>query len=73
MGAMAMGWVTVFPAGSAPLMLNKSGGLQGEFSYMAIAPTRGVGVFVSMNQFSIGGWPLMVKTANDLVAALTPR
>ncbi len=73
MGAMAMGWVTVFPAGPAPLMLNKSGGLQGEFSYMVIAPTRGVGVFASLNQFSLGGFSLMVKTANDLVAALAPR
>ncbi|MER2508540.1 MAG: D-alanyl-D-alanine-carboxypeptidase/endopeptidase AmpH [Amaricoccus sp.] len=73
MGAMAMGWVTVLPDGPAPLMLVKSGGLQGEFSFLAIAPTRDVGVFVSMNQFSLAGWPLMVKTAIDLVADLAPR
>jgi D-alanyl-D-alanine-carboxypeptidase/D-alanyl-D-alanine-endopeptidase len=40
MGAMGLGWVIVFPDGNAPLMLNKSGGLQGEFSYVAIALAR---------------------------------
>ena len=73
MGAMGLGWVTVLPEGDAPLMLNKSGGLQGQFSYVVIAPTRGVGVFVSMNAFSVGGFPAMVKAANDLVAELAPR
>jgi serine-type D-Ala-D-Ala carboxypeptidase/endopeptidase len=73
MGAMALGWVTVLPEGDRPLMLNKSGGLQGQFSYVVIAPTRGVGVFVSMSAFSVGGFPAMVKAANDLVAELAPR
>lgn len=73
MGAMALGWVVVFPDGNAPLMLNKSGGLQGEFSYVVMAPSRGVGVFASMNAFSIGGFPLMVQTANNLVSELSPR
>ena len=73
MGAMALGWVVVLPEGNAPLMLNKSGGLQGEFSYVVIAPIRGVGVFVSMNEFNVGGFELMVHTANALVAQLAPR
>ncbi len=73
MTAMSLGWVVVAPVGNAPLMLNKTGGLQGEFSYVVIAPTRGVGVFVSMNEFSVGGFPLMVQTANNLIAELTPR
>ena len=73
MAAMALGWVVVMPQGDRPLMLNKTGGLQGEFSYVVIAPTRGVGVFVSMNALSIGGFPLMVETANKLVAELAPR
>ena len=73
MGAMALGWVVVMPEGDRPLMLNKSGGLQGEFSYVVIAPTRGVGVFVSINAFSVGGFAGMVKAANDLVAELSPR
>ncbi len=73
MGAMALGWVVVPAQGDAPLMLNKSGGLQGEFSYVVIAPTRGVGVFASINAFSVGGFGLMVQTANGLVAELAPR
>ena len=73
MAAMSLGWVIVAPEGNAPLMLNKSGGLQGEFSYVVIAPTRGVGVFVSINQFSVGGFDAMVKAANSLVAELAPR
>jgi D-alanyl-D-alanine-carboxypeptidase/D-alanyl-D-alanine-endopeptidase len=73
MAAMALGWVVVAPEGNKPLMLNKSGGLQGEFSYVVIAPTRGVGVFASINQFSVGGFGLMVETANNLVAELAPR
>ena len=70
---MTLGWVGVLPDGDAPMMLNKTGGLQGQFSYVVIAPNRGIGVFVSINQFSIGGFAAMVKNANDLIAQLSPR
>ncbi len=73
MGMMTLGWVGVLPEGDRPLMLNKSGGLQGQFSYVVIAPTRGIGVFVSINQFSVGGFKAMVDAANNLVAELSPR
>ena len=73
MGMMTLGWVGVLPDKDKPLMLNKTGGLQGQFSYVVMAPTRGVGVFVSINQFSIGGFTGMVAAANDLVAQLAPR
>jgi serine-type D-Ala-D-Ala carboxypeptidase/endopeptidase len=73
MGMMTLGWVGVLPDGDKPLMLNKSGGLQGQFSYVVIAPTRGIGVFVSINQFSVGGFAGMVEAANNLVAELAPR
>ncbi len=73
MAAMTLGWVAVAPDGSHPMMLNKSGGLQGQFSYVVIAPSRGVGVFASINQFSVGGFAGMVKAANDLIADLAPR
>jgi D-alanyl-D-alanine-carboxypeptidase/D-alanyl-D-alanine-endopeptidase len=73
MATMALGWVGVLPEGNAPMMLNKSGGLQGEFSYVVIAPERGVGVFASINQFSVGGFDAMVAAANHLVAELAPR
>jgi serine-type D-Ala-D-Ala carboxypeptidase/endopeptidase len=73
MGMMSLGWVGVLPDGDKPLMLNKTGGLQGQFSYVVIAPSRGIGVFVSINQFSIGGFTGMVEAANKLVAELAPR
>jgi hypothetical protein len=47
MDAMGLGWVVQEPAGARPLILEKSGGLQGEVSYVAFAPSRGIGVFVS--------------------------
>jgi D-alanyl-D-alanine-carboxypeptidase/D-alanyl-D-alanine-endopeptidase len=53
--------------------LQKDGGLQGEFSYVAFAPSRGIGVLVSINRFSVGGFDAMVKAANALIAELAPR
>jgi D-alanyl-D-alanine-carboxypeptidase/D-alanyl-D-alanine-endopeptidase len=73
MDAMGLGWVILKPEGDRPLILQKSGGLQGEFSYVAFAPTRGIGVFVSINEFNIGGFDIMSKTANDLIVQLAPR
>ena len=52
MGAMGLGWVIVFPEGNRPLILEKTGGLQGFFVYVVIAPTRGVGAFFVMNEFN---------------------
>lgn len=73
MATMTLGWVGVAPDGNQPMMLNKSGGLQGQFSYVVIAPARGVGVFTSINQFSVGGFAGMVEAANALIAELAPR
>jgi D-alanyl-D-alanine-carboxypeptidase/D-alanyl-D-alanine-endopeptidase len=47
--------------------------LQGEFSYIAFAPTRGVGVFVSINEFNAAGFSEMAKAVNDLITELAPR
>jgi D-alanyl-D-alanine-carboxypeptidase/D-alanyl-D-alanine-endopeptidase len=73
MDAMGLGWVIQKPEGGRPLIIQKSGGLNGEFSYIAFAPSRGVGVFVSINQFSVGGFDAMAKAANELIAELAPR
>ena len=50
--------------------MHKSGGLQGEFSFLAMAPNRGVGVFVSMNEFSVAGFDAMAKTTLELIIEL---
>jgi D-alanyl-D-alanine-carboxypeptidase/D-alanyl-D-alanine-endopeptidase len=73
MDAMGLGWVVMRPEGSRPLIYHKSGGLQGQFSFVAFAPSRGMGVFVSMNQFSVEGFDVMAKAAIELITELAPR
>ena len=73
MDAMGLGWVINMPNGNRPLILQKTGGLQGNFAYLAIAPTRGVGVFLVMNEFNIGGFGAAVTAANALIAELATR
>lgn len=73
MDAMGLGWIVLAPKGSRPLILQKAGGLQGIFSYTAFAPTRGVGVFVAINQFNVGAFTAMANLANGLIEQLAPR
>ena len=73
MASMALGWIVVEPAGDHPMYLHKSGGRQGMFTYVAIAPTRGIGVFAAINQFSAAGFTQMVERANKLIFQLAPR
>ena len=73
MDAMGLGWVIMRPEGFRPLILHKSGGLQGQFSFVAMAPARGIGVFVSMNQFSVEGFEAMAKATIELITELAPR
>ncbi len=73
MDAMGLGWVINMPMNNKPLVLQKSGGLQGSFAYLAMAPTRGVGAFFAMNQFSTGGFAAAVAATNALVAQLAAR
>ncbi|HYX02783.1 MAG TPA: D-alanyl-D-alanine-carboxypeptidase/endopeptidase AmpH [Reyranella sp.] len=73
MDAMGLGWVVMAPKGDRPLILQKAGGLQGIFSYAAFAPTRGVGVFVAINQFNVGAGLGMAAAANALIEQLAPR
>jgi len=73
MDAMGLGWVINMSAANRPLILQKSGGLQGSFAYLAIAPTRGVAAFFVMNEFSTGGFIAAVAATNGLIAQLAPR
>jgi D-alanyl-D-alanine-carboxypeptidase/D-alanyl-D-alanine-endopeptidase len=73
MDAMSLGWVVMMPRGTRPLILQKAGGLQGMFSYIAFAPTRGVGVFIAINQFNLGAALKMAEVVNELIATLAPR
>src|SRR5208337_2647802 len=73
MNAMGLAWVIMAPEGDRPLILQKAGGLQGIFSYVAFAPARNIGVIVAINTFDLNAGVAMAKTANDLIAELMPR
>jgi D-alanyl-D-alanine-carboxypeptidase/D-alanyl-D-alanine-endopeptidase len=73
MHAMGLGWVIMEPKDGRPLILQKAGGLQGTFSYMAFAPARRIGVFVAINQFDVGAAQKMAEVANELLGTLAPR
>jgi D-alanyl-D-alanine-carboxypeptidase/D-alanyl-D-alanine-endopeptidase len=73
MDAMGLGWVINMPTNNKPLVLQKTGGLQGSFAYLAIAPTRGVAAFFVMNEFSASGFVAAVAATNGLIVQLAPR
>jgi serine-type D-Ala-D-Ala carboxypeptidase/endopeptidase len=73
MDAMGLGWVINMPAGNQPLILQKSGGLQGSFAYVALARTRGVAAFFVMNEFSASGFGFAVTATNHLIGQLAAR
>ena len=73
MDAISLGWVITMAKDNRPLILEKSGGLQGFFAYVAISPTRGVGAFFVMNQFSTGGFAAAVAATNAFVSSFAPR
>ncbi len=73
MDAMGLAWVAMMPEGNRPLILQKAGGLQGSFSYIAFAPTRGVAAFVAINKFDFSAARAMAEAVNDLIATLAPR
>jgi D-alanyl-D-alanine-carboxypeptidase/D-alanyl-D-alanine-endopeptidase len=73
MAAMGLGWVVMEPQGNRPLILQKTGGYQGTLSYVAFAPSRDIGVFISMNAFKFDGFTTMVGIAVSLIEQLAPR
>jgi D-alanyl-D-alanine-carboxypeptidase/D-alanyl-D-alanine-endopeptidase len=73
MGTMGLGWVVMMLDGDHPIMLQKAGGFQGVFVYTAFAPTRGVGVFVAINEYDFATAMNMATVVNELIAQLAPR
>ncbi|XWN32118.1 MAG: D-alanyl-D-alanine-carboxypeptidase/endopeptidase AmpH [Devosia sp.] len=73
MNAMGLGWVIMMPEGDRPLVMQKAGGTNGVLSYIAFAPHRGVGVFISINQFDFSAGMEMADAVNDLIGTLAPR
>jgi len=73
MDGLGLAWIAMMPNGPRPFILQKSGGIQGFFSYLALAPAHGVGVFVVANKFDFGAFFRMAAAANQLVSELAPR
>src|SRR5258708_11339250 len=73
MDAMGLGWVINMPAANHPLILQKSGGLQGNFAYLAMAPTLGGAACFVMNEFKNDGLFDVVAATNSLIVPLSPR
>ena len=73
MDAMGLGWVIMMPEGDRPLIIQKAGGTDGVFSYIAFAPSRGVGVFIAINKFDFSAGIEIAQVANGLIATLAPR
>ncbi len=73
MEGLALAWIVMMPEGNRPLILQKSGAIQGIFCYAAFAPSRGVGAFIASNQFNLEASTAMSAAVNDLIASLAPR
>ncbi|NIZ08385.1 D-alanyl-D-alanine-carboxypeptidase/endopeptidase AmpH [Pseudooceanicola sp. HF7] len=71
MDAMSLGWVAMYPNADHPFVLQKSGALQGQMSYVAFAPERGTGVVITMNQYAFESAYLMADVANGLLADIS--
>jgi D-alanyl-D-alanine-carboxypeptidase/D-alanyl-D-alanine-endopeptidase len=74
MDGLGLGWLVALPKESRPLILAKSGGLPGFATYVALAPTRGVGVFIAVNRFDLPEYyGALAAAVHQLVAQLAPR
>ena len=73
MDALGLGWIISFASGHRPPILTKSGGIAGFMTYVVLAPTRGVGVFVAVNRLNFPMFEGLTNGVHDLVADLAPR
>jgi serine-type D-Ala-D-Ala carboxypeptidase/endopeptidase len=73
MDGLGLGWIMSLPKGKRPLLLAKSGGIAGFMTYVVLAPTRRVGVFVAVNRLNFAVFEGLINGARDLVADLAPR
>jgi hypothetical protein len=70
MDGLGLGWIISLPKGKRRLILAKSGGIAGFITYVVLAPTRGVGVFVAVNRLNFAMFEGLTSSVRDLVADL---
>ncbi|WP_226781305.1 D-alanyl-D-alanine-carboxypeptidase/endopeptidase AmpH [Oceaniglobus trochenteri] len=73
MDAMGLGWVVMNATDTRPFILQKAGALQGQMSFVAIAPTRHTAVFVTINRFDFAAAEAMASFATQLLGTLANR
>jgi D-alanyl-D-alanine-carboxypeptidase/D-alanyl-D-alanine-endopeptidase len=73
MDAMGLGWVINLAVGNRPLILQKSGGLQGYLCISGDSAAPGVAAFFVMNEFSTGGCTAAVAATNGLIGPTCAR
>lgn len=70
MDAVGLGWIVMERTADRPTILQKAGGAQGIFVYMAFAPAHDVGVFVGINAYDFGAAMGMAETVNEMIGTL---
>ncbi len=73
MDALGLAWIGMMAKDDRPFILQKAGGLQGTFTYIAFAPARNTAVFIAINTFDFGAAFAMGEFANGLLEQLAPR
>src|SRR5438132_842762 len=73
MDGLGLGWIISMARQKRPLILTKSGGIAGFMTYVVLAPTRGIGVFVAVNRLNFPMFEGLTSAVHDLVADLAPR
>ncbi len=73
MDGLGLGWTISLPREHRPLILAKSGGIAGFMTYVVLAPTRGVGVFVAATRLNFPMFEGLTAGAHALIAELAPR
>ena len=73
MDGLGLGWIISMAREKRPLILTKSGGIAGFMTYVVLAPTRRVGVFVAVNRLNFPMFEGLTSAVHDLVADLAPR
>jgi D-alanyl-D-alanine-carboxypeptidase/D-alanyl-D-alanine-endopeptidase len=72
MDGLGLGWIISLARDKRPLILAKSGGIAGFMTYVVLAPTRGVGVFVAVNRLNFAMFQGLTGGVQALVADLAP-
>jgi len=73
MDALGLAWIGMMAKDDRPFILQKAGGLQGTFTYIAFAPARNAAVFIALNKFDFGAAFVMGRFANELLEQIAPR